>query len=80
MPSVDASEEKRYYVITQRYAALRVSYQDVLELEIFVDNSLFMYVIQRCSDLFQPMAHFADNGSICRLPRNTFGVFKNAAL
>ena len=80
MPSFDASEEERYNVITQRYATQRVSYQDVLELEISVDNSLFMYAIQRCSDLFQPKADFADDGSIFRPPRNTVGVVKNEAL
>ena len=50
-----------YYVITRGYATVMVSYQDVFQLEISVDNSLSMYVGQSCSDLFHPMADFADN-------------------
>ena len=69
-----------YYAIARRYATLNVSYQDVLELEVSVDNPLFMYVIQSCSDLSHPTADFVDNCRFSRLPRNTSRVVKKAAL
>ena len=34
-----------------------ITYQDVVQLKVSVDNSLFMYVIQSFGDLYRPIAN-----------------------